>query len=115
MRIDPIGNNFIYHSVRDIPRVSQEEVRRQDESRQLAQSIGVAEKPMQVSEEMSPKDPKIGDLGEAAMSFSAERDFTVIGRDSDLYKLDMEKAISDMKKDGILQEYQYFVRSAGLV
>ncbi len=115
MRIDPIGSNFIYHSVRDIPKVSPEEVRRQDESRQSSGTVVIAEQPLQTSESVSPKAPKIGDLGEAAMSFSAERDFTVIGRDSDLYKLDMEKAISDMKKDGILQEYQYFVRSAGFI
>ncbi len=114
MRIDPIGSNYIYHSVRDIPRVSQEEVRRQDESRQSEMGLAVAERPLQLSESTSPKAPKIGDLHEAAMTFSAERDFTVIGRDSDLYKLDMEKAISDMKKDGILQEYQYFVRGAGI-
>lgn len=31
------------------------------------------------------------------------------GADSDLYSLDTQKAISDLDKDQILQQYQYFV------
>lgn len=31
------------------------------------------------------------------------------GEDSDIANLDVEKALSDMKKDQILQQYQYFV------
>ncbi len=33
------------------------------------------------------------------------------GADSDIFKLDIEKAISDMKKDEVLLEYQFFVNS----
>lgn len=32
------------------------------------------------------------------------------GIDSDIKSLDMEKAISDMRKDQVLQQYQFFVR-----
>lgn len=35
--------------------------------------------------------------------------FDLIGSESELAKLDEARAISDMKKDSILQEYQYFV------
>ena len=31
------------------------------------------------------------------------------GADSDIKSLDMEKAISDMRKDQVLQQYQFFV------
>lgn len=31
------------------------------------------------------------------------------GQDSDIKSLDMEKAISDMRKDQVLQQYQFFV------
>ena len=31
------------------------------------------------------------------------------GADSDIYSLDTQKAISDLDKDQILQQYQYFV------
>lgn len=51
-------------------------------------------------------------LKEAADSLSTIQDFEFIGRDSDITKLDVGKAISDMKKDSILQDYQYFVGTA---
>ena len=39
-----------------------------------------------------------------------EREFAKsIGRDVDIKNLDMQKAVSDMKKDGILSQYQFFV------
>ena len=43
---------------------------------------------------------------------SPGEDYGYIGRDSDLAQLDMQKAISDMQKDSILQQYQYFVGSS---
>ena len=38
--------------------------------------------------------------------------YDMIGSESDLNKLDMQKAISDMQKDKILQDYNYFVGSS---
>ena len=35
------------------------------------------------------------------------------GAESDIFKLDIEKVISDVKKDEVLLEYQFFVNSAG--
>ena len=35
------------------------------------------------------------------------------GAESDIKTLDMEKAISDMRKDQVLQQYQFFVGSKG--
>lgn len=52
------------------------------------------------------------DVREISLTFNAREDFGYIGQDSDIENLDMQKAISDMKKDGILQQYQYFVGSA---
>ena len=45
------------------------------------------------------------------VTFHKQDDFGYIGRDSDIHSLDVEKAISDMRKDQILQQYQYFVGS----
>ena len=45
-------------------------------------------------------------------SRNKNNDFSYIGRDKDIQALDIQKAISDMKQDSILQEYQYFVGSA---
>lgn len=50
-------------------------------------------------------------LEDISLTFNKQEDFDYIGQDSDIRSLDMEKAISDMKKDQILQQYQYFVGS----
>lgn len=50
-------------------------------------------------------------LEDISISFNKEEDYGYIGADSDIASLDMQKAISDMKKDQILQQYQYFVGS----
>lgn len=44
-----------------------------------------------------------------AESLKGLQDFELIGRDSSIDKLDTMQALSGMKKDSILQEYQYFV------
>ena len=50
-------------------------------------------------------------LEDISITFHKQDDFSYIGRDSDIHSLDVEKAISDMRKDQILQQYQYFVGS----
>ena len=47
-----------------------------------------------------------------SLSFNLNEDYGFIGKDSDIENLDMQKAISDMQKDQVLQQYQYFVGSA---
>lgn len=44
-----------------------------------------------------------------AQQYKAGETFEMKGKDSDLHTLDVEKAISDMKKDQMLSQYQYFV------
>ena len=56
---------------------------------------------------------RIADLGQVSLTFNKEDSFDYIGMDSNPENLDMQKAISDMQKDQILQGYQYFVGSAG--
>lgn len=55
------------------------------------------------------QDAKLEDI---SLTFNKKEEFGYIGQDSDIRSLDMEKAISDMKKDSVLQQYQYFVGSA---
>ena len=59
------------------------------------------------SQEQKPNAP----LEDISITFHKQDDFGYIGRDSDIRSLDVEKAISDMRKDQILQQYQYFVGS----
>lgn len=46
-----------------------------------------------------------------ALESTKKAEYSLVGADSDIASLDVQKAISDMQKDSILQEYQYFVRS----
>ena len=90
--------------------------------------IGQVEKPMQQPEAMpiqtqektviTEEEPirkqagKSADLENISLKFNTGDDYGYIGRDSDIEQLDMQKAISDMKKDSVLQQYQYFVGSS---
>ena len=56
---------------------------------------------------------RMADLDQVSLKFNKEESFGYIGMDSSLDNLDMQKAISDMQKDQVLQSYQYFVGSAG--
>ncbi len=47
-----------------------------------------------------------------AQEYRAGETYDLKGVDADIYKLDVEKAVSDMAKDQILQQYQYFVGSS---
>ena len=53
------------------------------------------------------------DAAQAAIQKYMKMDQAFIGRDRSLESLDIQKAISDMRKDSILQEYQSFVGNAG--
>lgn len=90
--------------------------------------IGQVEQPMQQPEAMpiqtqektviTEEEPirkqagKSADLENISLKFNTGDDYGYIGRDSDIEQLDMQKAISDMKKDSVLQQYQYFVGSS---
>lgn len=47
-----------------------------------------------------------------SMSFLKNNDFGNLSSESSLGSSDIQKAISDMRKDSVLQEYQYFVGSS---
>lgn len=44
-----------------------------------------------------------------ASLYQADVAYDLKGADSDIYNLDMTKAISDLQKDQVLQQYQFFV------
>lgn len=47
-----------------------------------------------------------------AQEYRADEVYELKGEDADITKLDVAKAISDLDKDQILQQYQYFVGDA---
>lgn len=44
-----------------------------------------------------------------AKEYRPDAEYGLQGADSDIYKLDVTQAISDMRKDKVLQQYQFFV------
>ena len=52
------------------------------------------------------------DLQDISLNFNQNEEFSLAGKNSNLAGLDVEKAISDMKKDSVLEQYQYFVGSS---
>ena len=51
------------------------------------------------------------DFGAAdyAAQYQPDRTYEMKGSESDIHSLDVEKALSDMHKDQVLQQYQFFV------
>ncbi len=115
MGIGPIGSySGLYgaYGVQNIKTVDIETVKEQD-ARKLAEEENsyqpaVAEAEAQSQQRQKPN----ADLQDISLTFNQADDFGYIGQDASLAGLDMEKAISDMKKDEVLQQYNYFVGSA---
>ena len=103
-----------YH--RQIPQVSVDDINKANENKINEVNNGDQIKNEAVnSQEATPSvdnRSKIAPLEDISLTFNKEEDFEYLNNDSSVKSLDMEKAISDMKKDSILQEYQYFVGSS---
>ena len=112
--ISDYSSLFINYRVPEIPSVDFEQIKKADtptdvmsrEEPTVSPDIGLT---IEVKE--SAKQESI-DIRELSLTFNAGEDFGYIGRDSDIHGLDIQKAISDMKKDQVLQQYQYFVGSS---
>lgn len=103
-----IDDSFRYmqnYRINDIPKV--------DASTSVPEQVAAPteeEKPSVLIEPIvEDRRPKSIDPNTVSMSFHRQEDYGYIGKDKDLSLLDMEKAISMMKQDSILQDYQYFV------
>ena len=108
-----------YYKSYDIPRVTPEDVKEKEALQNAQQSIEGSASETAVSKtepEESIKEPdmrsKNADLENISLTFHKEDTYDYIGSQSGLVTLDMQQAISDMKKDSVLQEYQYFVGSS---
>lgn len=100
----------------NIPKVDPEQVKLQDQKLTEEKSNPLSQSSIPVSPEAEERRAgRIADLEDISLSFNREDDFGYIGRDSDIFKLDVEKAISDMKRDSVLEEYQYFVGNSRML
>ena len=113
MGLNGIGfnHNFIgNYRIPQVPTVSVEEVRKQDEQLKQAQKEQYySPAPVESRPSVPRNDAALEDI---SLTFNKSDDFGYIGKDSDIYSLDVENAISDMKKDDVLRQYQFFVGSS---
>lgn len=109
------GGFYGNYKVVDIPKVDVETVKKQDEQKNVSQnSAGLAQG---ISDYTATKDvdavvdkrSKTANLEDISLTFNAGEDFSYLGSEAEIGKLDIQQAISDMKKDSILEDYQYFV------
>lgn len=103
-----------YYKTYDIPVVSPEEIKAQKQQENAAAPTILAEATPAAKEMPAAEDnrSKSADLENISLTFNKEDTYDYLGSESGLASLDMQKAISDMKKDAVLQEYQYFVGSS---
>ena len=94
--------------IKNIPQVDVEEVKAAEKSA-AGNASEVQESVQKVDETAIRRPVKNADLEDISLTFNKEDTFDHIGSEASIKSLDMEKAISDMKKDDILSEYSYFV------
>lgn len=113
-----IGNNFDYSPYDSALRFQElRKIASKEEAVQSVQADSKVEANQKVlnsqisindKEETSRKKPAL-ELENISLGFQKNDTFDYIGSQRDLVQLDMEKAISDMKKDEVLGQYNFFV------
>ena len=95
------------YRVPEIPSVSLEEVRRQDQQRKAEDLLsGIGTGAQSQAQALQPRKDAL--LEDISLTFNRNEDFGFLGRESDIALLDEEVAVSESKKDDILQQYSYF-------
>ena len=107
--LSQFGGLYNNYRVTDIPKVDIKEVEAQDLKKQQEATVPSLETFEPV---VADNRTKSADLENISLTFNKNDDYSYIGMDFSIEALDMEQAISDMKKDKILEDYQYFVGSS---
>ena len=109
------GGFYNNYRVDSIPTVTVDDVKRQDEqaleadnNQQSHQNNSTSSNPAVIEDNRS----RIANLENVSLTFNSGDTFDYIGSDSEIGNLDVQKAVSDMKKDQILEQYQYFYGSS---
>lgn len=105
------GGFYNQYRVNDIPQVSVETVKQQDQQTDVQQPQSLQNDYTTSGKIEADTRSRIANLEDVSLTFNKEDTFEYIGSDSDIDNLDIQQAVSDMKKDQVLQEYQFFVGS----
>ena len=106
------GNMQSYYRASEIPNVSVEEVKKSQKMQEAEKETPVQPYSSQEMQPIQDTRLRMADLENISLTFNKEESYDYIGSESGLANLDVQKAVSDMRKDSVLQEYQYFVGSA---
>lgn len=107
-RVQQALTTYVDRLERTDSRTSEADLNKQTNLNAQSNNLTSAAEPTQID-----RAGRMADLEQMSLTFNKEDSFDYIGMDSNPENLDMQKAISDMQKDQILQSYQYFVGSAG--
>lgn len=103
---------FNSYKVVDIPKVDIEAVKKQEEEKKASEAV-IPQSQAVAEVKSEPQKPdnrtRSANLEDVSLTFNKGDDFSFLGSEFKLEDLDMQKAISDMRKDSILQDYQFFV------
>lgn len=123
MTINGLSNygGFQNYRVTDIPKVDIEDVKRKESSQATSESalesaaslndnrdLSVETKAVETNATVDNRSRNV-DLDNVSLTFNKGEDFSYLGSDFEIDNLDMQQAISDMSKDKILENYQFFV------
>lgn len=103
------GGFYNVHNISDIPQIDAEKVQKQDESKVQQVEKETDARPEAVAERKPVAKQELEDI---SIRFNKNDTYGYIGKESDINNLDIEKAVSEMRKDQVLEQYQYFVGTA---
>lgn len=92
-----------------VPNVSEAGIERNGRPDAVIREESLPVKDPHVAAPVARKDAQLEDI---SITFNRQESFDYLGKDSDIHSLDVEKALDDMRKDKVLQQYQYFVGSS---
>ena len=109
--IRPYTGYYDYNSIREI-----QSQRLDTEELQAGMEQSGGQPQPKISEEELAKAKENQTFGSAqyADTYQADRQYEMKGADSDMYNLDVQQALSEMQKDQVIQQYQFFVGRNGV-
>lgn len=109
--ISEYGNMPFSYKIPEIPTVDYEKVNSAQDAVKAPKAAEV--KPQDIALSIEEKNSHVSkpsaNVQDLSLSFNLQEDYGYLGKDSNIEDLDVQKAISNMRKDQVLQQYQYFV------
>ena len=111
---DQYGGLYGSYRYSSIPSVDLETVKKQEEEKLASEKEKNSLSALSngYSPAIEDNRSKISNLEDVSISFGNYENFDFRGSDSQIGNLDVQKAVSDMEKDQVLAEYQFFVGSS---